>query len=245
MTTIPTAEIITDLAHKEKQGRYYPNPEVTAQLSHKALRLLIGPTAIGKSTLMYAAAHQSDVAVAKTIVSRAPRIDDDTERYRYIPHTTKGINEFNQRVLNGELVQYAIHPTTGNIYASDIDCYPDKINLFDVLATGVEAFRKLPCDTTTFKIVCSSDQWKKRLEERFPSDKSKELKKRLAEAAMSLEWGLDDTDSVWIINNFGDTDSAVQQIIQPELAVKYSDHRMMKAMAEDLLFTVRDLSSGV
>lgn len=245
MTDHLTTELLSDLAQREEQGTYSPSPEVFAQLSDKALRLLIGPTAIGKSTLMSTAAQHPGVAIARTIVSRSPRQDDDPDRYHYIPHTAEGINRFYQRMVNGELVQYAIHPTTGNIYASDISCYPEKINLFDVLATGVDTFRRLPSDTTTFKIVCPPEQWVKRLESRFAADQTKDLKKRLAEAALSLEWSLNDDESLWVINTDDSSDRAVQMILQPDQNQSLAYSKEAELIAADLLFKARELISGV
>lgn len=195
---------------------YRPNSTVAAGLSMKKLALIVGPTAVGKSTLMNNIV-QIDTRFARIsgLTSRPARTEDEPGMYRYIQHDEPHLKEVLRKVEAGELVQYAIHPTTGYIYATETQDYPSIYNCADVLGHAVSAFRGLPSGGSyTYSIVCSPSNWQQRLYTRYPSPDDPDLTKRLAEATINLEWSLQDPKTVWIENSDNQLESASQAIIR-------------------------------
>lgn len=193
---------------------YHPNAAVAEELSKKSLVLVVGPTSVGKSTLMNTIV-QLDPRFARIsgFTSREPRPDDEPALYRYVPHYYQNLVRICKQVENGELVQYAVHPTTGNIYATEIKDYKGQYNCKDVLGHAVAGFRALPCATSyTFGIVCDPAEWHARLHARFTNPDDPDRKKRLIEAKINLEWSLQDTNIIWIDNSNGQLANAAKAI---------------------------------
>lgn len=205
--------IISQLQSQERN--YRPNETVLTQLAAKQLVLLVSPAAVGKSTLMNRIVELDDrFARISGLTSRPARAEDEPGMYRYIPHTPPELKRLLEKAEAGELVQYAIHPTTSFVYATELQDYPKQFNCKDVLGHAIAGFRALPtAGSHTFGIVCDPAEWQQRLDNRYPNPADPELKKRLAEAAINLSWSLQDTETIWIENSNGRLDTAAATII--------------------------------
>jgi guanylate kinase len=179
------------------------------KLADKTLVMLIGPSAIGKSTLMNEVIRQnSDFGRVGGFTTRDPRPNDEPGQYRYLDKP-----EVEHKIAEHTLVQYAIFPTTGQIYGTEIEDYPAKYNLKDILANAVDDFRALPFERiVTISLTAPNEQWQKWFMDRYPAP-SDEANKRLGEATLSIDWSLRDPETYWLENSTGNIQNAARELI--------------------------------
>lgn len=231
-------------AARANQTQYTPNEQTLSTLNDKTLIMLVSPVATGKSYVIdRIAAANAEFDKVPIVTTRDQRPGEDPTLFRAIPHDERHVAELLDHIENGELVQYAIHPTSGRIYGTYASDYPGKYNLLATLSGAVEQLRTIPFQRTVV-IGLSTDPatWRRRLTDRYP-EPSEEKTKRLKEAIVSLQWMLDPAqkDVIQWANNPDNPDAAVKSIIdivkynkQGDLAAKENARRMLE-IAEDLL----------
>lgn len=178
-------------------------------LSEKTLVMLVGPSAIGKSTIMNEIIKtDKNFAYTKAFTTRQPRIGEQTH-YTFISR-----QEATELQEAGQAITYIEHPTTHHIYGTTLESYPKRYNLLDTLSGSVAMYRALPFErTVTAAITAPSEQWQKWFLNRYP-ETTEEAKKRLDEAELSINWALSDPETYWVINREGATlQEAVAKII--------------------------------
>lgn len=171
--------------------------------------MLIGPSAIGKSTLMNKIIQlHPEFGRVTGFTTRSPRPNDEPGQYRYLSKQAA-----RQKVADKRLIQYAISPTTGQIYGSEVDDYPAYYNLLDTLSNVVEELRKLPFKKTiAISLTAPPNQWREWFLSRYPAP-SEEAKKRLEEAKLSINWSLNDPDTYWLENSTDQLTNTAQKLI--------------------------------
>lgn len=179
-------------------------------LASKTLVMIVGPTAIGKSTLMNQVVQlDSRFKRVKSFTTRRPRSNDENNQYFYITES-----ELDAHLEAGEVLTDVIYPTTGDHYGTVVQSYNGKYNLLDTLANTVETYRELPFhDTMTFSLTADATDWITWLKLRYP-EASDERNKRLEEARLSISWSLEQTsDHYWITNQTDNLTATAQQLI--------------------------------
>lgn len=201
---------------KKLEKNYEPNHIAAKALRSKNLVFFVGPARVGKSTLMNELVGLDErFARIGGFTTRDPRPDDEPELYRYLPYNDESFVQILAQVNVGTLVQYAVHPTTGNVYATELSDYAGQFNCKDVLGHAMVGFRALPCATSyTFSIVCEPAQWLKRLTDSYKDESDPDLHKRIAEAKINLQWSLQDTETIWIDNSDGNLAKAAKEILK-------------------------------
>lgn len=180
----------------------------TESLGDKTLVMIVGPSAIGKSTLMNEMVRlDDDFAYVRSFKTRAPRPGEQSN-YDFIDRQAA-----EDLLSTGQAVTYFEHPTTHDIYGTTGDSYPGRFNLLDTLSGSVDGYRKLPfADTVTISLTAPVDEWRQWFIDRYPTA-SPEAEKRLAEAALSITWSLEDDQVHWITNTAGNiTETAAAAI---------------------------------
>src|SRR6266536_4418405 len=182
--TKPSIEHIAGHAH-----RYHPNEQVGATLNKKHLVMFVGPVATGKTFIMKKIAQaQADFGLVTSFTTREQREDDDPTMFRFLPHNEQHIQHLLSAIEEGEVVQYAIHPTSHRFYGSEPQDYPATYNMLATLSGVVEPMSALPFEKThRIGLVCQPEVWETWLQKRFPK-KNEEQQKRILEAVQSLEW---------------------------------------------------------
>lgn len=190
-----------DSLHKLKSLEigYKPSRETADSIKDKKLFAFIGAFAVGKSTLISAIVDTNKgFSEVISFTTRPPR--DMTDNYRFIDHNESNIDKITKRTELGELVNIAVHPTTGHVYGTEVMDYKTD---FNILATTASNFSlstsKLPFkQVKPIAIVAEADTWVNRIGQRATS--KKDLLARLSEAKQSLEWSLDQEDIMFIDN---------------------------------------------
>lgn len=200
-------------AAQQNEKNYQPNGEIAAKLAEKTLVMFVGPVAVGKSFLMnHVAEVAGDFSRVPVFTTRQPREDDEPGMFRYLPHDDAHVSELLGKIENREVVQYAIHPTSGHIYGSEISDHANAYNMLAMLSGGVEQLRHIPFkDTVIIGVAVPPPTWQRRLAARYPQP-SEEKTKRLKEAVLSLEWLLSHDDVRWV-TNAGDIAATAQETI--------------------------------
>ncbi len=170
---------------------------MSSSIAAASLVMLVGPSAIGKSTLMnQVVAQNSDFGRVRVFTTRPPRSNDEAGMYRYL-----SISEAQEEIANGRVVQHATSPTTGMIYGTQLQDYTSRYNMLDTLSNVVDELRTLPFEsTTTVTLYADPGEWHQWFLSRYPKQ-SDEASKRLEEAALSINWSLRDKNTYWLKNS--------------------------------------------
>lgn len=178
-------------------------------LKDRTLIMLIGPSAIGKSTLMNKIIQlHPEFGRVTGFTTRSPRPNDEPGQYRYLSE-----KEVEQKIARNELVQYATFPITRQIYGTEIIDYHAVYNIKDILANAVPDFRALPFKKTiAISLTAPASQWREWFLSRYPVP-SEEAKKRLEEAKLSINWSLNDPDTYWLENSTDQLTNTAQKLI--------------------------------
>lgn len=211
----PEVQKLFDKA-KQEETTYKPSNEVLDHLQKKNFIMIVGPTAMGKSTLMNKAVELDDeFARVSGFTTRPKRSNDEPGLYDYIPHTNEGIQSILAEKEAGQLVQYAIFPTTGFVYGTHLKDYPGTYNLKDTLSNVAGSLAKLPFHRTyIIGIVTTPEAWQQWLSLRFKPD-DPDFLKRINEAIQSLEWLLRQPRETvkWVYNRPDDIETSAKELI--------------------------------
>ena len=218
-----------------------PGPAVAEQLNKITLANIIGPVAVGKTTcLNYISTHSTEFGRVQSFTTRPRREDDPEEDYRYLEHSQQTIVTIAQKVRSAELVQYAVHPTTGYIYGSVVSDYYRPYMMLAALADSISGLRRLPFkEVKGLCLITEPEEWLRRFAGR---NNKVDSQKRLVEGINSLEWCLDQGDSLpWVCNPAGmgrlaDVCQEIQLIIkgniQPSRSARDLGEKLLATMIE-------------
>jgi hypothetical protein len=182
---------------------YIPNARAAESIENLGFVGIIGPAAVGKSHLIdYLTRADERFGKVWSFATRAPRPDDTPDIMRTIEPTDENLEELATKIEDGDVINYAIHPTTLQIYGTLPESYPNtEFALMPTLANSVNQLDNLPfrsrhyiglvTDTFTYEQFMNSRRMP-------PHDKLK----RLGEAGASLDWMLSqpDDDITLIVN---------------------------------------------
>lgn len=177
---------------------YQPQPQALEGLKNVDLVAVVGPTAVGKSTLMmWTAAKHPNMRLIPTQTSRMPRPGEiDGVGIRFRPK-----QELLERISKRELVQVA-PSLLEDIYATGPEDYPaEGVGLMAVLAEALGHFRSLPFRgfKAVFIVPISWERWQKQIHAH--GFEPHRLTKRLREAKTSFEFALQDPTLTFVVND--------------------------------------------
>jgi len=184
---------------------YRPSQTVLNRLRQVDFVAVIGPTAVGKTTLITAVLRKHPSArLIITDTNRAPRPGErDGADYHF-----RSREAMFAHIKNREYVNLA-PSVTGDLYASHPDSYPYKgTGIMAVLADAVPYFKSLPFRSFRQVFIVPPDWsvWQARMEtHRFTPE---QRARRLLEAKESLQYALDGPDITFVINDDLDTAAA-------------------------------------
>ncbi len=188
---------------------YQPAPNVLERLRTVDFVAVVGPSGVGKSTLMTLAAKQDP--------RLHPILTSTTRELR--PEEADGVNihwrraeDMQARIARKELVQVAPALLGSDLYATAPEDYPaEGIGTLEVLADAVPAFRALPFKSfkVLFVVPPNRERWQAQL--KTHAFDPVRLAKRVSEAKRSFTFALETPDVVFVIND--DINLAVSDFI--------------------------------
>jgi guanylate kinase len=206
-------------------ANYKRSPEVSLQLSKLTLVMTLGPSGVGKTTLMRA----SELPMVLGDASRDPR-----------PHEQNGVDywfrSFDEMLADakaGTYVQIAAGPE-GDLKGTRAGSFPSQgVATFAVVATAIESFRTLGfAQTKTAAIIPPSfDEWMMRLGGHNIDDEK--IQRRLREARPSLEFALNDSQTDFILND--SVEAGAARLLQVAAGQTPDNADQARRIAENIL----------
>lgn len=202
-------------------------------LASKTLIMIVGPTAIGKSTLMnHVATIEPAFARVKSFTTRPPRENDEPDQYFYL--TPESLDE---QLGAGTVITDVTLAGTDLHYGTLINSYRGEFNMLDTLAQSVATYRSLPFYSKhTISLTTEPTAWLRWLQTRYPEPS--ELKtKRLEEAKVSITWSLaQQNNHHWLINTPDSLEETARQLIR----IGRDEHTQASETAKQYAMTMLD-----
>lgn len=187
---------------------YRPADDVLDYLQKVDFVAVVGPTAVGKNSVVEDAAKlSSDIHWVPFTTSRSPRPSEKSG----VEYQFRSRREMEERIQRSEYVNVAPN-LLGDLYASAPEDYSQEgITTAAVLADVIATFRSLPFKSLKIIFILPPNwsEWQKRIEKHGFTPE--QLQKRMSEAQRSLEFALHDKDIQFIIND--DLSQAAQDFI--------------------------------
>ncbi len=224
-----------------------PNRDVIQSLGNKVIVPVIGPTAVGKSSIMdMACDHNSDFYRARSFTTRPQRPNEADDTYRFLPHNQHTIDELQQKMQQKTLVQIIQHPATGYIYGSEIQDYPAAYNLIDMLPKEMPKIRQLPFGYCLSVAVSTHwPAWHAWFLERHQQNPNlDDSRARLQEAYENLTWSLDDAHTSWLKNERGRLETAARNLVNMARGELSSDP-VARILGKEMLESIAKLSASL
>ncbi|MBI2285219.1 hypothetical protein HYU82_00120 [Candidatus Saccharibacteria bacterium] len=217
-------------AFPERIKNYQPSKQVLERIGNLTLLMTVGPTGVGKTTLM----KHLKLPYVPADVTR-PKRPEEIEGVDY--HFRSDYVRVIEQIKTGEFVQVAIGPG-GDFYSTIASSYPEGgTAVIAVVADVVPIFRELGFKKTisTFITPPSYEEWMRRMATHPISEEQRV--KRLKEARRSFEFALSDKEVRFILND--DVETAAGQVSKL-LAGQIDGQREEKArqIAQSLLATL-------
>jgi guanylate kinase len=209
---------------------YKPAQDVISHIKNLDLLMIIGPSGVGKTAII----NKLNLRYLVSDTTREQRADEEEGiDYFFRDDYDRIVDE----MKNGRFVQVAIG-SGGDFYATRDSIYPETgIAIMAVVASVVPSFRELGFRNTisVFVVPPTFEEWMKRLDVHELTAEQQAL--RLAEAARSLEFALNDKETHLILND--DLEAAVE-LTKDVLEGRYdTEHEQQaRSVAESLLGNV-------
>lgn len=207
-------------------------------LHGKTLVMIVGPTSVGKSSLMNKVVElDTDFARVSGFTTREQRPNDEPGLYRYVNES-----EAQAIIASPDLIQYAINPANNKLYGTTVMDYPGRINLQDTLSGAVEFYKTVPFERhIVISLTAPSETWAQWLTARYP-EAGMERAKRLQEAIASIEWSLSQADNhYWLVNQPGQLDAVARHLIS--IVKNRAEPSVVPPEAKNLLVHAQSLLS--
>lgn len=173
---------------------YQPDPKVLSKIGDISLLMLIGPSGVGKTTLI----NKLGLHYVPSDTTRDIRPGEkEGEDFYFLKDYDKAVSD----IRAGQLVQIAVG-AAGDLYSTHASSYPESgWGVMPVMADVVPIFRKLGFKETisAFIVPPSYSEWMRRMKSHPIT--SEQLIKRLAEAKRSLNLALSDQQIHLILND--------------------------------------------
>lgn len=174
-------------------------------MDEKILTVLIGPTGVGKSTIISKVLELCqeqgiDAGEVGSDVTRHRRPDSDPDNYRTADEGITHAHMIEQAEL-GRLVNWSLSPT-GDIYGTNPDSYPATYNFLPLLPDSLPMLRRAGFMALHVIYITSPlNEWILHLDDRRAEPG---YGGRMTEAASSLEFARENLPQLHVIDNLAD-----------------------------------------
>ncbi|MCA9328763.1 hypothetical protein KC959_03255 [Candidatus Saccharibacteria bacterium] len=205
---------------RKLQEVYHASEAVKQQLSQVDLLAIVGPTGVGKTTII----NQLKMPAVKSDVTRDMRPDEkNNQNYRF-RHDYENIL---QEIKTGQFAQFVVSDS-GDFYGTHIDEYPKQgWCAMAIFATAIPSFRQLGFRKVLPIYVMPPGyvEWMRRVGAQRDTD----ISDRIAEAITSIKTAVQDPEYTFILND--NLDFAVADI-ETILAGEQLDERRSRLARE-------------
>ncbi len=174
------------------QNSFQPAEEIRAKLSQVDLVAIVGPTGVGKSTIM----DNLGLPVVLSDVSREKRPDEkDNKNYHFRTDYLDIIDD----IKNGQYVQFLVS-IYNEFYGTRISAYPESGQCtMAVVADHIDSFRKLGFRKIIpiYVMPPSYVEWMRRI----GGVRTNDLLMRIKEARRSILIGIEDEEYTFVLND--------------------------------------------
>lgn len=226
-------------------ARYETSDTVKHVLQRKELVPLIGPFAVGKTALMRAAENlDRNFGRVRSFTTRERRAGEEADAYDFLPHNEATLRQIHTQAAQRELVQFVVHPTTGNVYGSTADSYRTTYSMLDTMPSSLPGLLSLPFrEIKKVAVAVPPDVWEHRMAERLQGGDVSDIRKRLAEGVANIEWSLDQGYNLaWVINGARDIKATARDLIQVVMNGR-KPNKSARATAAQLLTRLKELQA--
>lgn len=188
-----------------QESTYQPSPEIANHIGRVGLVAVVAPFAVGKSTISRTICDiDADFSCVRCFTTRDIRPTESEDAYDFKGNTTDALNNIAIEIDEGQIVQYIVHPTTGDVYGSHSKQYTGRYCLLEALPGSIQQLEDLRFKSLA-KVCLAVEPgvWQERVQERLVSGDEANIKKRLQEGISNIEWALDQND-VSLIDNSTD-----------------------------------------
>lgn len=169
----------------------------------KRLALIVGPSGVGKSAIIRRLARDYGYHRVQSVTSRQPRKDDASDAYRYVTQ-----EQAIHMIGRGDFAQYALHPSSGEVYGTLARDYIPGVNVLDAMAETAGRFRVMDFGRiATIGVIADQREWLRRLEERYPVAHPEHSGRRF-EGERCLRWIGEHADFVVDTTDIGNDEAA-------------------------------------
>ena len=177
---------------RKLQETYVTSPTVKERLKQVRLLALVGPTGVGKTTLI----NELELSVVKSDVTRHMRDGEkNNENYHFRDDYLQILNE----IKNGQFAQFVVSDA-GDFYGTHIEAYPENgWCAMAVYATAIPMFRALGFQKIVPVYIMPPGyvEWMRRI----GAQRENDINARIQEAIVSIKTALADTDYKFILND--------------------------------------------
>ncbi len=216
---------------------YVPSDEVAKHLKTVTIVPIIGPFAVGKTSLISEIiSRYPDFGHAQGFTTRDKRPDEDPETYRFIKENKINLNKIINDVIERNFVQIATHPVSNAVYGTSIEDYQAPFTLIAAFSSSMDDINRTGFGIVKpVGLVAPLSHWKTRIEVRKGQIDSIEYKNRLVEAKQSLTWLLDQGPNFpWLVNADGQLGKTADNLVSIVRGGAAFDHGNRK-VGEQLL----------
>lgn len=196
---------------------YAPGQDVLHALSAVTLVAVIGPSAVGKTTVMNSVVSiDADFARVNSFTTRPRRPNESSDTYRFLDQNESTLTDILAQIQRRELVQIAVHPTTRHVYGSLASDYSHTYMMLDALPNSIAALQSLPFKTLKkVALTTEASLWNERFLTRESTISSDQARKRIEEGIANIAWSLEQGDQIWWLeNNNQPAHEAAAQLIE-------------------------------
>lgn len=176
---------------------YQSSQSVHQRLANITLVAVLGPTSVGKTTLM-------DSSGLPMIVSDVTRMARPGEVHGVDNYFRRDFESILAEIRNGEFVQIATG-SEGDFKGTKISRYPESgLATMAITTAALPSFYKLGFKRVipVFVIPPSFDEWRRRLQGRRSQEDAELFMNRMREAKQSFSAALQDSDMQFVINDY-------------------------------------------